>query len=54
MHQQTRQSHQCWFIAQSVQTTGELTQAIEGGDTGQGRQASLRILNYNVVFTYAV
>ena len=50
----TPQSHQCCFIAQSVQTIPELKHAVVGGEVGEDGTESIRQLNYNVVFTYAV
>ena len=51
----TRQSHQCGFIAQSVQQIDELRHAVVGGVViGEDGKETLRALNYNVVFTYAV
>ncbi|MFM7981249.1 MAG: hypothetical protein ACKPKO_18230, partial [Candidatus Fonsibacter sp.] len=50
----TPQSHQCVFIAQSVQSIDELKGAVVGGQVGDDGKESIRALNYNVVFTYAV
>jgi hypothetical protein len=50
----TRQSHQCGFIAQSVQQIDELRHAVVGGTIGEYDKETLRALNYNAVFTYAV
>ena len=50
----TPQSHQCGFIAQSVQQIDELRHAVIGGTVGEDGKESLRALNYNAVFTYAV
>ncbi|MFM7984904.1 MAG: tail fiber domain-containing protein [Candidatus Fonsibacter sp.] len=50
----TPQSHQCGFIAQSVQSTDELKHAVVGGPVGDDGKGSIRALNYNVIFTYAV
>ena len=51
---ETPQSHQCGFIAQSVQQIDELRHAVVGGKVGEDGKESLRGLNYNAVFTYAV
>ena len=51
---ETPQSHQCGFIAQSVQQIDELKHAVVGGDIGEDGKESVRALNYNAVFTYAV
>ena len=51
---ETPQSHQCGFIAQSVQSTDELKHAVLGGQVGDGGKESIKALNYNAVFTYAV
>ncbi|MFM7981415.1 MAG: tail fiber domain-containing protein [Candidatus Fonsibacter sp.] len=48
------QSHQCGFIAQSVEQIGELRHAVVGGTVGEDGKESLRGLNYNAIFTYAV
>ena len=50
----TPQSHQCGFIAQSVQQIDELRHAVVGGTVGEDGKESLRALNYNAIFTYAV
>ena len=51
----TPQSHQCGFIAQSVQQIDELRHAVVGGViVGEDGKETLRALNYNAVFTYAV
>ena len=50
----TPQSHQCGFIAQSVEQINELRHAVVGGVVGEDGKESLRALNYNAVFTYAV
>ena len=50
----TPQSHQCGFIAQSVETIDELKHAVVGGQVGDDGKESIRALNYNAVFTYAV
>ena len=51
---ETPQSHQSGFIAQSVERIAELKHAIVGGETGGDGQETLRGINYNAVFTYAV
>ncbi|MFM7981860.1 MAG: hypothetical protein ACKPKO_21330, partial [Candidatus Fonsibacter sp.] len=50
----TPQSHQCGFIAQSVQTIDELKHTVVGGTVGTDGKDSLRGLNYNAILTYAV
>ena len=50
----TPQSHQSGFIAQSVQQIDELKHAVIGGESGDDGKESLRGLNYNAVFAYAV
>ena len=50
----TPQSHQCGFIAQSVQAIDELKHAVVGGQVGEDGKESVRALNYNAIFTYAV
>ena len=50
----TPQSHQCGFIAQSVEKIEELKHAVVGGEVGDDGKESVRGLNYNTVFTYAV
>ena len=50
----TPQSHQCGFIAQSVQQIDELKYAVVGGEIGEDGVESIRYLNYNVIFTHAV
>ena len=50
----TPQSHQCGFIAQSVQQIDELKYAVIGGEIGEDGVESIRYLNYNVIFTHAV
>ncbi|MFM7981842.1 MAG: tail fiber domain-containing protein, partial [Candidatus Fonsibacter sp.] len=50
----TPQSHQCGFIAQSVQAIDELKHAVVGGQVGDDGKESIRALNYNAIFTYAV
>ena len=51
---ETPQSHQAGFIAQDVQKIDELRFAVEGGITSVDGKESLRGLNYNGIFTYAV
>ncbi len=51
---ETPQSHQCGFIAQSVEKVEELRHIVEGGEIGEDGKESLRGINYNVIFTYAV
>jgi hypothetical protein len=50
----TPQSHQCGFIAQSVAQIDELKHAVIGGEVDDEGKESIRALNYNAVFTYAV
>ena len=50
----TPQSHQCGFIAQSVQQIDGLKYAVVGGEIGEDGVESIRYLNYNVIFTHAV
>ena len=50
----TPQSHQSGFIAQSVRTIDELKHTVVGGEIGEDGKESLRGLNYNAVFAYAV
>ena len=47
----TPHSHQCGFIAQSVQQIDELKYAVVGGVVGEYGKETLRVLNYNVVLT---
>ena len=51
---ETPQSHQSGFIAQSVQSIDELKHAVVGGQVGDDGNESIRALNYNAIFTYAV
>ena len=51
---ETPQSHQCGFIAQSVEKIEELKHIVEGGEIGEDGKETLRGINYNVIFTYAV
>ncbi|MFM7985205.1 MAG: tail fiber domain-containing protein [Candidatus Fonsibacter sp.] len=48
----TQQSHQCGFIAQSVQSIDELKHAVVGGQVGDDGKESVSSLNYNSIFTY--
>ncbi|MFM7988178.1 MAG: hypothetical protein ACKPKO_53585, partial [Candidatus Fonsibacter sp.] len=50
----TPQSHHCGFIAQWVRSTDELKNAVVGGQVGDDGKESVRALNYNAIFTYAV
>ena len=50
----TRQFHQCGFIAQQVQQIEEQKHAVVGGEIGEHGKEILRGLSYNTVFTYAV
>ena len=50
----TPQSHQCGFIAQSVEQIDQLKHAVVGGEIGDDGKESIRALNYNAIFTYAV
>ena len=50
----TLQSHQCGFIAQSVAQIDRLKHAVIGGAVDDDGKESIRALNYNAVFTYAV
>ena len=50
----TPQSHQCGLIAQSVAQIDELKHAVIGGEVDDEGKESIRALNYNAVFTYAV
>ncbi|MFM7981559.1 MAG: hypothetical protein ACKPKO_19795, partial [Candidatus Fonsibacter sp.] len=50
----TPQSHQCGFIAQSVQSIDELKHAVVGGQVGDDGKESIRALNFNAICTYAV
>ncbi|MFM7987879.1 MAG: tail fiber domain-containing protein, partial [Candidatus Fonsibacter sp.] len=48
------QSHQCGFIAQSVQSIDELKHAVVGGQVGDDGKEPIRSLNYKAICTYAV
>ena len=48
------QSHQCGFIAQSVEQIDELRHAVVGSQVGEVGKELLRGLNYNAILTYAV
>ena len=50
----TPQSHQCGFIAQSVQQIDEFKYAVVGGEIGDDGVESIRYLNYNAIFIYTV
>ncbi|MFM7977804.1 MAG: tail fiber domain-containing protein [Candidatus Fonsibacter sp.] len=50
----TPQSHQCGFIAQSVQSIDELNHTVVGGPVGDDGKESIRALNYNEICTYAL
>ena len=50
----TPQFHQCGFIAQKVQQIEELKHVVVGGEIGEDGKDTIRGLNYNIVFTYAV
>ncbi|MFM7988237.1 MAG: tail fiber domain-containing protein, partial [Candidatus Fonsibacter sp.] len=51
---ETPQSHQSGFIAQSVQKIGALKHVVVGGKIGEDGTESIRGLNYNAIFAYAV
>ena len=51
---ETPQSHQCGFIAQSVQKIEELRHAVVGGEVDNDGKESIRALSYKAIFTYAV
>ena len=51
---ETPQSHQSGFIAQSVERVDELKHTVVGGKIGDDGKESIRGLNYNAIFTYAV
>ena len=50
----TPQSHQCGFIAQSIEQIEQLKHAVAGGEIGEDGKETIRSLNYNAIFTYAV
>ena len=50
----TPQSHQCGFIAQSIQQIEELKHVVAGGEIGEDGKETIISLNYNAIFTYAV
>ncbi|MFM7981504.1 MAG: tail fiber domain-containing protein [Candidatus Fonsibacter sp.] len=52
--QETPQSHQCGFIAQSVQKIDEFKHAVVGGYIGDDGEDTVRSLIHNAVFTCAV
>ena len=41
-------------VLQSVENIEELKHIVEGGDIGEDGKESIRGINYNAVFTYAV
>ena len=51
---ETPQSHHSGFIEQSAQKNNELKHAVEGGEIGEDGVDSIRTLNYNAIFTYAI
>ena len=53
-NEDTPQSHQCGFIAQQVQQIEALKHAVLGGEVGEDGKETVRALNYNAVFTYAI
>jgi hypothetical protein len=53
-NENTPHIHQCGFIAQSIQEVEELKHAVTGGEIGEDGKESIRSLNYNAIFTYAV
>ncbi|MFM6891464.1 MAG: hypothetical protein ACKPJ9_17650, partial [Dolichospermum sp.] len=52
--QETPQSHQCGFIAQSVEKIDELKYIVAGGEVGDDGKEFMRGINYNAIFTYVV
>ena len=50
----TPQSHQYGFIVQSVAQIDKLKHVVIGGEVDDDGKESIRALNYNAVFTYAV
>ena len=52
-NENTPHTHQCCFIAQSIQQMDELKHAVAGGDMGEDGKETIRSLNYNAIFTYA-
>ena len=53
-NEDTPQSHQCGFIAQQVQQIEALRHAVFGGEVGEDGNETIRALNYNAIFSYAV
>ena len=53
-NENTPHIHQCGFIAQSIQEVDELKHAVMGGEIGEDGKETIRSLNYNAIFTYAV
>ena len=53
-NENTPHTHQCGFIAQSIQKIDQLKHAVTGGEIGEDGKETIRALNYNAVFTYAV
>ena len=53
-NENTPQLHQCGFLAQQVQQIEALKHAVLGGEVGEDGKETVRALNYNAVFTYAV
>ncbi|MFM7981166.1 MAG: tail fiber domain-containing protein [Candidatus Fonsibacter sp.] len=51
--QETPQSYQCGFIAQSVEKIDELKYIVAGGEIGEDGKESVCGINYNAIFTYA-
>ena len=53
-NENTPHIHQCGFIAQSIEQIDQLKHAVVGGEIGDDGKESIRALNYNAIFTYAV
>ena len=53
-NEDTLQSHQCGFTAQQAEQIEALKHAVFGGEVGEDGKDTVRALNYNAVFTYAV
>ena len=53
-NENTPHIHQCGFIAQSIQEVDERKHAVMGGEIGEDGKDTIRSLNYNAIFTYAV
>ena len=49
----TPENHHCGLIAQSVEKLKELKYTVFDGEVADGKE-SIRSINYNAVFTYAV